>query len=229
MPQFKGQELQSQIQLKDVSEKPERSQRCLWGNVFNQSPGRCLRDLQIIPLWDVSETLYDTSQRCIWGASMPAGLECFQQSQSSIERSENTHVNEKENIWNIHSNVSYVWCKTITWRKDLLRKMDVFQNNIMRTCTNKRKIGRTSINTLLTMVRFTSVSTLVKRKKLTWFGHLKRSDLPVRAVYEGMVSGKWRRGRPIRRWRNDIYGWTGRTIAELISHMWAFKMISFLN
>ena len=68
--------------------------------------------------------------------------------------------------------------------------MDVFQNNIMRTCTNKRKIGRISINTLLTMVRFTSVSTLVKRKKLTWFGHLKRSDLPVRAVYEGMVSGK---------------------------------------
>ena len=53
--------------------KPERSQRCLWGDVFNQSPGRRLRDFQISPLWDVSEMLYEKSQRCIWDASMPAG------------------------------------------------------------------------------------------------------------------------------------------------------------
>ena len=65
------------------------------------------------------------------------------------------------------------------------------------------------------MTRLTPILTLVKCKKLTWFGHLKRSDLPVRAVYEGMVSGKRRRGRPIRRWRNFIYEWTSRTIAEL--------------
>ena len=68
------------------------------------------------------------------------------------------------------------------------------------------------------MKRLTPVSTLVKRKKLTWFGHLKRSDLPVRAVYEGMVSGKIRRVRPIRRWRSDIYEWTGITIVKL-NHM----------
>ena len=105
--------------------------------------------------------------------------------------------------------------ETITWRKDLLRKMDVFQNNIMRICTNKRKIDRIPIDTLFMLTRLTPVSTLVKRKKLTWFGHLKRSDLPVRAVYEGMISGKRRRGRPIRRWRSDIYEWTGKTIVEL--------------
>ena len=103
----------------------------------------------------------------------------------------------------------------ITWRKNLLKKMDVFRNNIMRICTNKRKIDRIPINTLLMMTRFTPASTLVKRKKLTWFGHLKISDLPVRTVYEGMVSEKRRRGRTIWRWKNDIYEWTGRTIAEL--------------
>ena len=61
--------------------KLERSQRRLWGDVSNQSPGRCLRDLQISPLWDISETLYETSQRSIWDASMPAGkqliMDCF--------------------------------------------------------------------------------------------------------------------------------------------------------
>ena len=95
--------------------------------------------------------------------------------------------------------------ETIIWRKDLLRKMDVFQNNIVRIRTNKSKIDRIPIKTLLMMTRLTPVPTLVKRKKLTWFGRLKRSDLPARAVYEGMVSGKRLRGRPIRRWRNDIY------------------------
>ena len=54
--------------------------------------------------------------------------------------------------------------ETITWRKDLLRKMDVFQNNIMRICTNKRKIDGIPIDTLLMMTRVTPVSTLVKRK-----------------------------------------------------------------
>ena len=105
--------------------------------------------------------------------------------------------------------------ETVTWRKDLLRKMDVFQNNIMRICTNKRKIDGMPIDTLLMMTRLTPVSTLAKRKKLTWFGHLKRSDFPVRAVYEGMISGKRRRGRPIWRWRSDIYECTGKTIVEL--------------
>ena len=47
------------------------------------------------------------------------------------------------------------------------------------------------------MTRLTPVSTLVKHKKLTWFGHLKRSDLHVKAMYEGMISGKRCRGRPI--------------------------------
>ena len=64
----------SQMQLKDVSRKPERSQRRFWGDVFYQSPGRRFRYLQISPLWDLSEMLNETSQRCIWDAFMPAGL-----------------------------------------------------------------------------------------------------------------------------------------------------------
>ena len=53
--------------------KPERSQWCLWVCVFNISHQRGLRDLQISPLWDVSEKLHETSQRCVWDKPMPAG------------------------------------------------------------------------------------------------------------------------------------------------------------
>ena len=61
--------------------KPEGSQRRLWEDFFNQFHWRCLRDSQIIPLWNVSDTLYETFQRCIWDASidasMPAGINYF--------------------------------------------------------------------------------------------------------------------------------------------------------
>ena len=86
--------------------------------------------------------------------------------------------------------------------------MDVFQN-IIRIYIKKTKIDRIPFNTLLTMIRLTPLSTLVKYKKLAWFSHLKRGDLGVRAVYEGMVSAKKRRGTPVRIRRNDIYEWTG--------------------
>ena len=55
--------------------RPERCQRRLWGGLFNRSHRRSLRDLQISPFWHhVSETLRETSQRCIWDASLPAEL-----------------------------------------------------------------------------------------------------------------------------------------------------------
>ena len=59
--------------------------------------------------------------------------------------------------------------KAITRRKDPYRKMDVFQNNIMRISTTKRKIDRIQINTLMMMTRLTSVSTFVRQKtNMVW-------------------------------------------------------------
>ena len=59
--------------------------------------------------------------------------------------------------------------KAITWRKDLYRKMNVFQNNIMRISTTKRKIDRIQINTLMMMTRLISVSTFVRQKtNMVW-------------------------------------------------------------
>ena len=134
----------------------------------------------------------------------------------TVLKDRKTSVSTKKKTFETYILPCIMYCgETITWRKDLLRKMNVFQNNIMRICTNKRKTDKIPIDTLLMMTRLTPVSTLVKRKKLTWFGHLKRSDLPIMAVYDGMVSGKRRRGMPIRRWRSDIYEWTGKTIVEL--------------
>ena len=45
----------------------------------------------------------------------------------------------------------------------------------------------------------------MKAKKMRWFGHVKRSDLPVRT--KSMVEGKLHSGRPRRRWIADIRDW----------------------
>ena len=84
----------------------------------------------------------------------------------SVLKDRKTPIITKKKTFETYILPCLMYCaETITWRKDLLRKLDVFQNNIMRICTNKRKIDRMSINTLLMMTRLTPVSTLVKRKK----------------------------------------------------------------
>ena len=68
--------------------RPERSQRRLRGDVFNTSHRRRLWDLQISPLWDVSDTLHEKSQKCIWDASMLAGMK-----HSNIQCTSNSRIN----------------------------------------------------------------------------------------------------------------------------------------
>lgn len=105
--------------------------------------------------------------------------------------------------------------ETITWRKNLLRKMEIFQNDIMRSCLNKRRVDRFPINELRQKTKLTPIISLIKQRKLSWYGHIKRSDLPVRSIYEGMTPGYRCRGRPTRRWRDDLREWTGKTFGEL--------------
>ena len=59
--------------------KHERSLIRLWGDVFNQSPRKCLRDLKIslfeicLRRWKYLKCIWDVSEmylRCIWGVSL---------------------------------------------------------------------------------------------------------------------------------------------------------------
>ena len=99
--------------------------------------------------------------------------------------------------------------ETVTWKPFLLQKVSVFQNHIMRWICGKRLIDRTSIYEMERLTGLKSITKTIMKRKLKWFGHIKRSTLPVKTVFEGMVNGRRRRGRPPRRWRNDIEEWTG--------------------
>jgi len=57
----------------------------------------------------------------------------------------------------------------------------------------------------------------VKRKKLTWFGHVSRAKGTLaNTILQGTVEGSRSRGRPRRQWVSDIEAWTNMKLPELL-------------
>ena len=51
--------------------------------------------------------------------------------------------------------------------------------------------------------------TIVKRRKLQWYGHDSRSSDPVKTILQGTVKVGRRQGRQRKRWEDNIREWTG--------------------
>ena len=47
----------------------------------------------------------------------------------------------------------------------------------------------------------------MKRQKLKYFGHTLRHDSLEKLIMQGRVEGSRRRGRPRRRWMDDVVEW----------------------
>ena len=66
--------------------------------------------------------------------------------------------------------------------------------------------------------RHSSVVSIIARRKLQLFGHICRmdDDRLVKTVMLGMVDGDRTRGRPPRRWIDDITDWCGCTLPAAV-------------
>ena len=53
------------------------------------------------------------------------------------------------------------------------------------------------------------VLTIVKRRKLQWYGHVSRSSGLAKTILQGTVKGGRRQGRQRKRWEDNIREWTG--------------------
>ena len=51
--------------------------------------------------------------------------------------------------------------------------------------------------------------TMVKKRKLRWYGHISRSFGMAKTILQGTVTGARRRGRQKKRWEDNIKKWTG--------------------
>ena len=56
--------------------------------------------------------------------------------------------------------------------------------------------------------------TLVKKRKLRWFGHVSRSFGLAKTILQGTVKEKRKRGRQKKKWEDNIKVWTGMNFAS---------------
>ena len=56
--------------------------------------------------------------------------------------------------------------------------------------------------------------TIVKRRKLQWYGHVSRSSGLVKTILQGTVKRGRRQGRQKKRWEDNIRKWTGLEFAK---------------
>ena len=56
--------------------------------------------------------------------------------------------------------------------------------------------------------------TIVKRRKLQWYGHVSRSSDLAITILQGTVKGGRRQGRQRKRWEDNVGEWTGLEFAK---------------
>ena len=61
-----------------------------------------------------------------------------------------------------------------------------------------------------------SLLSIVKRRKLAWYGHTCRHNTLSKTILQGSVEGKRRRGRPRKSWNDNIREWTGHNLVTLL-------------
>ena len=105
--------------------------------------------------------------------------------------------------------------ETWTLNKTLEKRIEAFEmwtfRRMARISWTERK---TNVEVCESLEVRPSLLETIKTRKIKYFGHLKRHVTIQSHIMEGRVSGKRKRGRPIRSWMDDIKAWTGLSAAE---------------
>ena len=85
-------------------------------------------------------------------------------------------------------------------RRTLAMEMRCYKSHTKIMLPTRKSVPRTSRQDLLT---------IVKRRKLQWYGHVSRSSGLAHTILQGTVKWGSRQGRQRKRWEDNIREWTG--------------------
>ena len=94
-------------------------------------------------------------------------------------------------------------CELWTTTKTINDQIDAFHRRLLRYAIGTRYPHIVSNDTLYDMTKCEPWSKTIKKRRLSWFGHLLRmdDDVPARiALKEALVPSKRKRGRPTTNW-----------------------------
>ena len=97
-------------------------------------------------------------------------------------------------------------CQTWTLLESHKRKITSCEMRCIRNATNKTRRDRIQNETLRNIVGTIPVNDYIEQQRIKWFGHLNRMkpDQPAARAYCMKTSGYKARGRPRKRWIDEI-------------------------
>ena len=107
-------------------------------------------------------------------------------------------------------------CEAWSINKTDMKKITAFEMKCYRKIMRVPWIEKTTNKEIMKRIGVEEPILLqnIKKLKLNYFGHIKRHESLERHIMEAKVDGKRGRGRPMRRWEQDIQEWLEMTITQ---------------
>ena len=104
-------------------------------------------------------------------------------------------------------------CESWTLTAQLQKKIQAFEMRCYRKLLGisyKEHVTNDTVRKRIkdAIGKFDDLLTVVKSRKLKWFGHVTRSEGLSKTILQGTVPGSRKQGRPFRRWEDNITEWT---------------------
>lgn len=112
-------------------------------------------------------------------------------------------------------------CESWTLTAETERRIEAFEyksyRRLLRILYSERKTNTYVKEQITTQAgQQEPLLSIVKRRKLTWYGHTSRHNILSKTILQGSVEGKRRRGRQRKAWNDNIKECTGRNLSTLM-------------
>ena len=109
--------------------------------------------------------------------------------------------------------ISLYACESWTLTAELGKRTQAFEMRCYRRLLNisyKDHVTNEEVRRKIQVAigEYDELLTVVKKRKLRWFGHVSRSSGLAKTILQGTVKGKRKRSRQKKRWADNIKEWT---------------------
>ena len=101
-------------------------------------------------------------------------------------------------------------CESWTLTAEIERGIQALEMKCYRRLLNEKARNRIQNATGV----YDDLLTMIKKRKLRWYGHISISSGMAKTILQGTVKGARRRGRQKKRWEDDIKEWTGKEFGD---------------
>ena len=101
-------------------------------------------------------------------------------------------------------------CESWTLTAEIERRIQTLEMRCYRRLLNNHVTNEEVRNRIQNTIGVhDDLLTMVKKRKLRWYGQISRSSGMAKTILQGTVKGARRRGRQKKRWEDNIKKWTG--------------------